>query len=205
LWVWGRGRDGQLGLEDCNVQAEPIMLTLPAAAVAVSSTPSASPSASASASASTKPSGQGNFMPITAIACGDVHTLAVRANGEVWSWGRGANGRLGHGSTSDVFTPRNIEYFAETGRRMIDVAAGKNFSLALSDGGEVFAWGNGEDGQLGSPVKESVHPKLVEKLKNYRIGTISAGDVYICARTLTSEDLREDWNLPVYPWMHESE
>ncbi|MBT5745766.1 MAG: hypothetical protein HOI31_05685 [Gammaproteobacteria bacterium] len=144
-------------------------------------------------------------MPITAIACGDVHTLAVRANGEVWSWGRGANGRLGHGSTSDVFTPRNIEYFAETGRRMIDVAAGKNFSLALSDGGEVFAWGNGEDGQLGSPVKESVHPKLVEKLKNYRIGTISAGDVYICARTLTSEDLREDWNLPVYPWTHESE
>ena len=35
------------------------------------------------------------------VACGLGHTIALLANGEVYSWGNGGNGRLGHGDTQD--------------------------------------------------------------------------------------------------------
>ncbi len=36
------------------------------------------------------------------LACGWRHTIAVTANGCVFSWGRGVNGQLGQGSEDDV-------------------------------------------------------------------------------------------------------
>ena len=38
------------------------------------------------------------------LACGWRHSLAVTAEGEVFSWGRGVNGQLGHGDVRDGCT-----------------------------------------------------------------------------------------------------
>ncbi|XP_039115885.1 ultraviolet-B receptor UVR8-like [Dioscorea cayenensis subsp. rotundata] len=43
---------------------------------------------------------------VTKVACGAAHTVVVANNGdEVWAWGRGRSGVLGHGMTTDSFTP----------------------------------------------------------------------------------------------------
>jgi alpha-tubulin suppressor-like RCC1 family protein len=44
---------------------------------------------------------------VTLLACGWRHTLAVTATGQVYTWGRGVNGQLGHGDEEDrwVGTP----------------------------------------------------------------------------------------------------
>lgn len=40
------------------------------------------------------------------VACGAAHTLVVADDGrKVWAWGRGRSGVLGHGKTTDSFTP----------------------------------------------------------------------------------------------------
>jgi alpha-tubulin suppressor-like RCC1 family protein len=43
------------------------------------------------------------------MACGDTHTLAVTASGELFSFGRNQNGQLGLGTTSDAITPQPVE------------------------------------------------------------------------------------------------
>lgn len=43
------------------------------------------------------------------LACGWRHTVAVGRAGEVYSWGRGVNGQLGHGTEVDEFTPKQLQ------------------------------------------------------------------------------------------------
>ena len=40
-------------------------------------------------------------MDVTAVACGTKHVVVVGSEGEVFSWGRGADGRLGLGTEDD--------------------------------------------------------------------------------------------------------
>jgi alpha-tubulin suppressor-like RCC1 family protein len=45
---------------------------------------------------------------IKAIASGSSHCLALTTNGNVFSWGNGQGGRLGHGNTIGKDTPIQI-------------------------------------------------------------------------------------------------
>ena len=56
---------------------------------------------------------------ISAVHCGAEYTIALSTSGlEVYSWGWGDFGRLGHGDGNDVSVPRPIAYFQglEVGR-----------------------------------------------------------------------------------------
>jgi alpha-tubulin suppressor-like RCC1 family protein len=46
---------------------------------------------------------------VVKVACGDTHTLAVTAEGELFSFGRNQNGQLGLGTTSDAILPQPVE------------------------------------------------------------------------------------------------
>ena len=46
------------------------------------------------------------------VACGVYHTLALTADANVYSWGWGNDGRLGHGEEYYVLSPRKIEALA---------------------------------------------------------------------------------------------
>lgn len=46
---------------------------------------------------------------IVKVACGDTHTLAVTAEGELFSFGRNQNGQLGLGTTNDALLPQLVE------------------------------------------------------------------------------------------------
>lgn len=46
---------------------------------------------------------------ITQVACGWRHTVAISDDGGIYSWGRGANGQLGHGDTEEQSLPVRIE------------------------------------------------------------------------------------------------
>ena len=43
------------------------------------------------------------------VACGFQHTVAVTENGDVYSWGFGKNGALGHGNWDLNDKPKKIE------------------------------------------------------------------------------------------------
>jgi len=73
---------------------------------------------------------------VGSVACGNAHTLALSSDGRtVWSFGSGDNGKLGHGDTARVYTPKVID--ALQGMYIRKVAAGSQFSLALTANGQV--------------------------------------------------------------------
>lgn len=76
------------------------------------------------------------------------HSVAILANGDVMAWGNGDKYRLGHGTTAKEYTPRVIDSLSGKGR-VTDIACGLGHTIALMQGGEIYAWGNGSNGRLG--------------------------------------------------------
>lgn len=70
------------------------------------------------------------------MSCGAAHTLALSTDGRtVWSFGSGDQGKLGHGDTARQHRPKVID--ALQGVYVRKVAAGSQFSLALTSNGQV--------------------------------------------------------------------
>lgn len=46
---------------------------------------------------------------VAQISCGSGHTVVLTDDGEVWSWGRGDDGRLGHADCSWKYVPRPVK------------------------------------------------------------------------------------------------
>ena len=68
----------------------------------------------------------------TQVACGDTHSLALTADGAVYSWGSGYDGRLGHGTISTLLAPTQIE-----GLKANSVFAGGGSSAAVDTSGKL--------------------------------------------------------------------
>jgi len=73
------------------------------------------------------------------------HSLTL-GNGAVWAWGSNESGQLGDGTTTSRSSMAPV---TQAFGYVIQVAAGKSFSLALDQGGNVYAWGKNDSGQLG--------------------------------------------------------
>lgn len=86
---------------------------------------------------------------ITKVAVGSTHSAAVSAKGELYTWGRGHYGRLGHGDHQDQLKPKLVA--ALKTMRVVDVACGSGDaqSLAVTADGTVYGWGDGDYGKLG--------------------------------------------------------
>lgn len=86
--------------------------------------------------------------PIVAVGAGDATSLALTADGHVWSWGANAYGQLGRGtegSDPTDATPAQIAGLADVAA----IAAGGYAGFALRRDGEVRAWGWAAEGALG--------------------------------------------------------
>ena len=97
---------------------------------------------------------------ITDIAANGQHSLALNRNtGEVWAWGLNLSGELGldPASTGSLARPRIVTGLPAG---IVAVAAGSGFNYALTSGGEVWAWGNNSNGQLGLPTTDSAGSRI---------------------------------------------
>ncbi len=79
------------------------------------------------------------------------HTLACTGAGEVYSWGDGYKGKLGHGNQESRELPAKIDHSSFLGQAVIQVSCGGIHSAAVTQEGCVFTWGCGSDGRLGHP------------------------------------------------------
>ncbi|XP_030008653.1 RCC1 and BTB domain-containing protein 2 isoform X1 [Sphaeramia orbicularis] len=87
------------------------------------------------------------------IACGQLCSMAVLDNGEIYGWGYNCNGQLGLGNNGNQQTPCRIA--ALQGVNIVQVACGYAHTLALTDEGLVYAWGANSYGQLGTGNKSN--------------------------------------------------
>lgn len=129
---------------------------------------------------------------ITTMAGGIIgkHTLAVSTDGKLYAWGDNRYGQLGDGSVIDRHEPVAVDMTgALSGKTVVAVAAGEDFSIALTSDGLVFSWGRNDQGQLGdgSTGGESHAPVAVDTtgvLSGKIVTAIDAGGSF--AAVLTS-------------------
>ncbi|XP_072236137.1 alsin isoform X2 [Leuresthes tenuis] len=93
---------------------------------------------------------------------------------EVWSWGHGQHGQLGHGDNLDRPQPLCIKSL--NSKEVVRVAAGARHSIALTAQSQVFSWGSNSSGQLGHMESPSTVPRLAKMSEGIRVWDASAGD-----------------------------
>eukprot|EP00700_Malawimonas_jakobiformis_P003856 EC726782.1.p1 GENE.EC726782.1~~EC726782.1.p1 ORF type:complete len:218 (+),score=8.51 EC726782.1:33-686(+) len=106
---------------------------------------------------------------VVAIATGDWHMLALTKSGRFFAWGNNSHGELGVGSTVSSTLP--VEIPALSGRGILSFDAGRAFSAAVLNTGELFTWGACVNGRLdnGETVGHVTVPTQVAKLKDEQI------------------------------------
>lgn len=91
----------------------------------------------------------------------------------VYCWGCGDNGRLG---TGDLYSRLEPCLVLHTQCKVKGLACGSLHTILLLEDSKVFAWGEGQNGQLGiESLRESVQPCLVIALSSEQVTDIAAG------------------------------
>ncbi|KAL1494566.1 hypothetical protein ABEB36_010144 [Hypothenemus hampei] len=85
-----------------------------------------------------------SHLKIIDIAAGQYHNLALTMTGDVYSWGWGIHGQLGHGCCDNEYYPKLIKFNSPVKQ----VAAGHAHSIVLTCSGKIYGFGSNVFGQL---------------------------------------------------------
>jgi len=140
-WDWGYNKAGELGDGSTTTSDVPVQVNLPAAVTAVS---------------------QGGSLS------NNGQTVAVLSNGSVDAWGDDADGQLGNGSNGHHYT-LPVAVHVPSGTSFVSVNSGGASEYAIDSNGNVWAWGQNTEGQLGigsttnqsSPVSVGINASQV--------------------------------------------
>ncbi len=147
VWCWGDDTRGQLGNDASGSSALPRQIAL---------------------------ADNTNFVT---IAAGAEHTCAGKANGDLYCWGNGADGRLGNDATLDVQTPTRIgTYFRP--------ALGTQHSCFTSSADEGFCTGANTDGRLGHNTFTTNEQTPVLVLGGFEFASLHLGARHSCGVTV---------------------
>ncbi|KAE8691656.1 hypothetical protein F3Y22_tig00110885pilonHSYRG00023 [Hibiscus syriacus] len=141
---------------------------------------------------------------VSSISCGPWHTAVVTSAGQLFTFGDGTFGVLGHGDRNSVSIPREVESLK--GLRTVRAACGVwhtaaivevmvgNSSSSNCSSGKLFTWGDGDKGRLGHGDKESklvptcvaVEPSFCQVACGHSLTVALArsGDVYTMGSTV---------------------
>ncbi|KAF7266968.1 hypothetical protein GWI33_019752 [Rhynchophorus ferrugineus] len=164
VYATGYGAGGRLGIGGCDSVSVPTLLE----------------------------SIQHVFVKKISVNSGGKHCLALSADNDVYSWGEGEDGKLGHGNRLSCEKPKLIE--ALQGYEVIDVACGGAHSAAITSSGHLYTWGKGRYGRLGhGDSEDQLRPKLVEALVGYKVIDVACGSGDAQTLCVTDDDNVWSW------------
>lgn len=124
---WGTNGHGQLGIGTLRKRSDvPVTVPLPARVQQVT---------------------QGGSVP------GNGQTLVLLTNGNLYAWGDDGQGQLGDGKTAAQSSPELITPPSGVTYRGLATSGGTSYGISTS--GHVYAWGGGQEGQIGNGTTES--------------------------------------------------
>jgi RHS repeat-associated protein len=199
VYSWGRNTNGELGLGNTTEEHTPQQITALSNVTQVAATNESSFALESSGTvwswgydghgqlgdgkttSETSPHEVPGLTGVTQLAAGHQFVIAVKSNGTVWSWGANSGGKLGDGTTTEKLSPVQVK--ALEGVDIVQVAAGKSFAAAISQGGALYVWGSNSNGQFGNgkegSTEESDVPIQVTGVTG--VTQIAAGDVSLAA------------------------
>lgn len=141
----------------------------------------------------------GTLSGIVDVKAGNGHSIALGANGLVYTWGEGSNGQMGDGATGDHHAPIVVPGLTD----VVAIEAGDEHSLALKSDGTLYAWGRNTHGQLGiNSTSDSSSPAQVQGVggtgyltgvaaiaggATHSMAALTSGDCYACGDNFSGE------------------
>uniref|UniRef100_A0A4W4EXN0 E3 ubiquitin-protein ligase MYCBP2 n=1 Tax=Electrophorus electricus TaxID=8005 RepID=A0A4W4EXN0_ELEEL len=83
------------------------------------------------------------------VSCGFHHSVVLMESGDVYTFGYGQHGQLGHGDVNSRGSPTLVQALPSPSAQ---VTAGSNHTAVLLVDGQVFTFGSFSKGQLGRPI-----------------------------------------------------
>ena len=83
---------------------------------------------------------------VISIAGGQRHSMALRSDGTVWTWGWNGLGQLGNNTLIDELTPIQVPGLDS----VVEISAGTHHCIAKRSDSTIWVWGNNGSGQLGN-------------------------------------------------------
>lgn len=147
LWAWGSNQAGQLGTEtqetSTDLEGNPIPYASQPMAV---------------------------MEDVVSASAGADFTVALKADGTLWTWGGNDEGQLGTGTTEGSATPVQVL------DQVTAVVAGDYHVAALRTDGTLWMWGSNIDGQLGTgQATEVLQTQPVQVPLNGAVLAVAAG------------------------------
>ncbi|MFY7739707.1 MAG: T9SS type A sorting domain-containing protein [Flavobacterium sp.] len=81
------------------------------------------------------------------------HSLALKTDGSLWSWGSNDAGELGSGSTLNSYTPQRIGNATDWS----EIFAQSSASFVIKNNGTLWACGDGTGGRLGTGIQGNAY------------------------------------------------
>ncbi|XP_078218875.1 X-linked retinitis pigmentosa GTPase regulator isoform X10 [Callithrix jacchus] len=130
------------------------------------------------------------------LSCGDEHSAVVTGNNKLYVFGSNNWGQLGLGSKSAVSKPTCVKALKPEKVKL--AACGRNHTLVSTEGGNVYATGGNDEGQLGlgDTEERTTFHRVSFFTSQHKIKQLSAG-------SNTSAALTEDGRL--FMWGDNSE
>uniref|UniRef100_W8AHF9 HECT-type E3 ubiquitin transferase n=1 Tax=Ceratitis capitata TaxID=7213 RepID=W8AHF9_CERCA len=133
---------------------------------------------------------------VTKVECGSQFSVALTKSGAVYTWGKGDFHRLGHGTVDHVRRPKKVA--ALQGKKIVSIATGSLHCVACTDAGEVYTWGDNDEGQLGDGTVSAIQrPRLVAALQNKHIVKVTCGSAHTIA--MSTSQLTDRMRPPPNP------
>lgn len=86
------------------------------------------------------------------VSCGYGHTVALKSNGTMWTWGNGNDGQLGDDQTNTRSYPVMNNYGEDTWSK---IYAGYNCTFGIKNDGTLWSFGLNAYGRLGDGTSQS--------------------------------------------------
>ena len=129
------------------------------------------------------------------VEAGQTFTVALKANGTVWSWGNNASGQLGLGYTGGMETePRKVM------SNIKKIAVGDNFVMALDFDGHLWTWGVNNYGQLGQGLVTSVQLNTPQMIQSFVNNGLLVTDISVGGSGVDEFALAITDTMDVYGW-----
>ncbi|KAM6178760.1 alsin isoform 1-T1 [Rhynchocyon petersi] len=113
---------------------------------------------------------------LTPTYSGEADALLPSLRTEVWTWGKGKEGQLGHGDVLPRLQPLCVKFL--DGKEVIYLEAGGCHSLALTAKSQVYSWGSNTFGQLGHSDFPTTVPRLAKVNGENGVWSVAAGQDY---------------------------
>ena len=167
LWTWGNNAQGQLGIGDFTNRSSPVQIGtrtdwLTAAVTSYSIFAANSSEGLLSAGKAlngslllgreinlNSPVQIGTRTDWSKVSTGLSHTMAIRADGTLWTWGLNNLGAFGNNTNLNTTVPIYSPIQVGTLNNWSNVQVGFDYTHAIKTNGTIWGWGNNSNANIG--------------------------------------------------------